>query len=84
MEGEWAGLTPLPPAPTEKGPVTQVPGSEAPRLSPRESVQTRTTPSPSQPEATSPGPGMAAVTVLPEYPETPGAPAGKILWSSTH
>ncbi|CAK7295104.1 SSPO [Vulpes lagopus] len=70
----WQG-SPIPP--TEKGPVTQVPGSEAPRLSPRESVQTRTTPSPSQPEATSPGPGMAAVTVLPEYPETPGAPAGQ-------
>ena len=81
-EGELEGLTSLLPAPTGKGPVTQVPDSEAPRLSPRESVQTMTTPPTSQPEAKALRPGTTAMTELPLHPMSPVAPAGKILPSS--
>ncbi|XP_045352374.1 SCO-spondin-like [Leopardus geoffroyi] len=62
--------------PTGKGPVTQVPDSEAPRLSPRESVQT-TTPPTSQPEAKALRPGTTAMTELPLHPMSPVAPAGQ-------
>ncbi|VFV40639.1 Hypothetical predicted protein [Lynx pardinus] len=63
--------------PTGKGPVTQVPDSEAPRLSPRESVQTMTTPPTSQPEAKALRPGTTAMTELPLHPMSPVAPAGQ-------
>ncbi|GAB5568912.1 otogelin-like protein [Prionailurus iriomotensis] len=62
--------------PQGKGPVTQVPDSEAPRLSPRESVQTMTTPPTSQPEAKALRPGTTAMTELPLHPMSPVAPAG--------
>ncbi|XP_039109837.1 SCO-spondin-like [Hyaena hyaena] len=70
----WRG-SPIPP--TGKGPVTQVPASEAPGVSPRESVQTVTTPPTSQPEAKALRPGTTAMTEPPLHPMTPVAPAGQ-------
>ncbi|XP_008583107.1 PREDICTED: SCO-spondin, partial [Galeopterus variegatus] len=62
---------------TEKRPVSPVPASEAPHPSSGESVQTVTIIPTSQPEAKTLQPGMAAMTVLPPHPVTPGTPTGQ-------
>ncbi|KAB1276572.1 SCO-spondin [Camelus dromedarius] len=73
-EGELTGLTPLPPAPAGKGPLSPV---STPRPSPGESVETVIATPTSQPEAKALRPEMAAVTVLPQHPTMPVAPAGQ-------